>query len=169
MALIAAFVLQFVEGTFMILFPTELERLGVTDDIFPMVYGVGLSVVYLAATIAAAVGGRMTNRWSPMTLLTVMSVIAVAALVPMAFVTSYWQFIGLRVLLALVAGAGPTLGFAAVAAASSPERCCEMVSLTSSAGILGWAASPLTARALIQDQPDITDRHGHGALCGGGR
>jgi MFS family permease len=152
-ALVAAFVLQFIEGTFLILFPLELERLGVTGDIFPMVYGVGLSVVYLAATIAAAVAGRLTNRWSPMTLIWVMSLISIVVLIPMAFVTNHWQFIGLRVLLALMAGAGPTLGFAAVAAVSSPERRGQMVSLTSSAGILGWAASPLTAGALIQISP----------------
>jgi MFS family permease len=154
-ALVAAFVLQFIEGTFLILFPTELTRLGVSNDVFPMVYGVGLSVVYLAATIAAAVAGRMTNRWSPMTLIAWMSVISVVALAPMMFVTDHWQFIGVRVMLALVAGAGPTLGFAAVAAASSPERRGQMVSLTSSAGILGWAASPLTAGALIQVSPTL--------------
>jgi MFS transporter, DHA1 family, multidrug resistance protein len=152
-ALLAAFLIQFIEGTFLILFPVELERLGVTDDMFPMVYGVGLSVVYLAATIAAAVAGRLTNRWSAMTLMAWMSVIAAVLLLPMAFATDYWQFIGLRVLLALVAGAGPTLGFAAVAAAASPERRGQMVSLASSAGILGWAASPLTAGALIQISP----------------
>ncbi|MGE3909122.1 MAG: MFS transporter [Chloroflexota bacterium] len=154
-ALVAAFCLQFIEGTFMILFPIELERLGVTDDLFPMVYGVGLSIVYLAATIAAAVAGRLTNRWSATRMLWAMSLIAIVALVPMAFVTTYWQFIGLRVALALVAGAGPTLAFAAVAAASAPEQRGKMVSITSSAGILGWAASPLTAGALIQISPTL--------------
>lgn len=152
-ALLAAFLLQFIEGTFLILFPIELERLGVTDEMFPMVYGVGLSVVYLAATIAAAVAGRLANRWSAMTLMAGMSLISMVLLLPMAFAADYWQFIGLRVLLALVAGAGPTLGFAAVAAAASPERRGQMVSLASSAGILGWAASPLTAGALIGISP----------------
>jgi DHA1 family multidrug resistance protein-like MFS transporter len=154
-ALVAAFVLQFVEGTFMILFPVELERLGVTDDIFPMVYGVGLSVTYLAATIAAAAAGRMSGKRSAIWLMRMVAVISLVLLVPMAFVTTHWQFIGVRVLLALVAGAGPTLAYAAVAAAASPEQRGKMVSLASSAGILGWAASPLTAGAIIQVSPTL--------------
>ena len=38
-ALVAAFAVQFVEGSFMILMPVELERLGVSDDSFPIIYG----------------------------------------------------------------------------------------------------------------------------------
>jgi DHA1 family multidrug resistance protein-like MFS transporter len=154
-ALIAAFLIQFIEGSFMILFPIELERLGVENDVFPMVYGVGLSVTYLAATVAAAVAGRLSGKRSPFSLMTVLAVVSLVMLVPMAFVTTWWQFISLRVLLALVAGAGPTLAYAAVAAAAPPERRGQMVSLASSAGILGWAASPLTAGALIQISPAL--------------
>jgi DHA1 family multidrug resistance protein-like MFS transporter len=154
-ALAAAFVLQFIEGTFMILFPVELERLGVTDDIFPMVYGVGLSVTYLAATVAAALAGRLSSKRSPFWLMRIAAIVSLVMLVPMAFVVTYWQFIGMRVLLALVAGAGPTLAYAAVANAASPERRGQVVSLASSAGILGWAASPLTAGAIIQFSPTL--------------
>jgi hypothetical protein len=42
-----------------------------------------------------------------------------------------------------------------VAAVAQPERRGQMVSLASSAGILGWAASPLTAGALIQISPTL--------------
>jgi DHA1 family multidrug resistance protein-like MFS transporter len=154
-ALIAAFVLQFIEGTFMILFPVELERLGVTDDIFPTVYGAGLSVTYLAATIAAAAAGRLSSKRSSIWLMRTVALVSLVLLIPMAFVTTWWQFIGVRVLLALVAGAGPTLAYAAVAAAASPERRGQVVSLASSAGILGWAASPLTAGAIIQVSPTL--------------
>src|SRR6185436_12751287 len=101
------------------------------------IYGVGLSVTYLAATVAAAVAGRLSNKRSPMTLIRGLAIISLVMLVPMAFVTTWWQFIGLRVMLALVAGAGPTLAYAAVAATAPPERRGRMVSLASSAGILG--------------------------------
>jgi len=154
-ALTAAFVLQFIEGTFLILFPVELERLGVTNDVFPMIYGVGLSLTYLAATVAAAVAGRLSGTRSPIGLIASVSIVSLVLLVPMAFVVTWWQFIAVRVLLALVAGAGPTLAYAAVAAAASPERRGQVVSLASSAGILGWAASPLTAGALIQVSPTL--------------
>ncbi|MCC6175926.1 MAG: MFS transporter [Chloroflexi bacterium] len=149
-ALLAAFILQFVEGTFVVLMPLELERLGVDADALPTIYGIGLSVTYLAATVAAAAGGRLSGRWSPTTLMRGTLLVGVGLLLPLTLVSAWWHFVGLRVLLALVVGAGPTLAYAAAAAAASPERRAHVVSLASSAGILGWAASPLTAGALIQ-------------------
>jgi DHA1 family multidrug resistance protein-like MFS transporter len=148
-ALLVAFGAQFVEGSFMILMPIELDRLGVSDESFPMIYGAGLSVTYLAATIAAAVAGRMAQRRAAPSLLRMALVVSAIALLPMMVVTAWWQFISLRVLLALVAGACPTLAYAASASASTPENRGKVVSLTSSAGILGWAASPLAAGTLI--------------------
>src|SRR5690606_14723590 len=82
-ALLAAFALQFVEGTFLILFPLELERLGVQAEMLPMVYGVGLSIAYLAATVAAAVAGRLSSSRSPFTLLIGVALISLVLLVPM--------------------------------------------------------------------------------------
>ena len=151
--LIAAFTFQFVEGTFIVLLPFQLERLGVAPDWMTMIYGVGLSITYLAATIAAAVGGRLTKRWSAASLMPWVLAGGLVVLVPMAFAGQWWQFLGLRVLLAAVAGAAPTLAYSAGAAVAAPERRARVVGLVSSAGILGWAASPLTAGALIQIDP----------------
>ena len=151
--LIAAFTFQFVEGTFIVLLPFQLERLGVAPDWMTLVYGVGLSITYLAATIAAAVGGRLTKRWSAATLMPWVIAGGLLVLVPMAFAGQWWQFFGLRILLAAVAGAAPTLAYSAAAAVAAPERRARVVGLVSSAGILGWAASPLTAGALIEVDP----------------
>jgi MFS family permease len=139
----------------MILMPIQLDRLGVTDDELPMIYGVALSLTYLAATIAAAVAGRLTQKRSATWLMRGVLVLAAVATIPMLFATTWWQFVGARVALATVAGAAPTLAYAAAATASTPERRGQVVSLTSSAGILGWAASPLTAGALIQISPTL--------------
>ena len=57
--------------------------------------------------------------------------------------------------MALVVGAAPTLAYSAAAELASPERRAAMVSLVSSAGILGWAASPFLAGALVQVEPTI--------------
>jgi MFS family permease len=154
-ALAAAFAVQFVEGSFMILMPIQLERLGVADDSLPMIYGAALSATYLAATVAAAVAGRLTQRRSATWLMRVVLILSAVATIPMLFTTTWWQFVGARVVLAVVAGAAPTLAYAAAASASTPERRSQVVSLTSSAGILGWAASPLTAGAIIQVSPSI--------------
>jgi MFS family permease len=153
--LIAAFTFQFVEGTFIVLLPFQLEHLGVASDWMTIVYGVGLSITYLAATIAAAVGGHLTKRWSAATLMPWVLALGLLVLVPMAFADQWWQFLGLRILLAAVAGAAPTLAYSAGAAVAAPERRARVVGLVSSAGILGWAASPLTAGALIQIDPLI--------------
>ena len=151
--LIAAFTFQFVEGTFIVLLPFQLERLGVASDWMTLVYGVGLSITYLAATIAAAVGGRLTKRWSAASMMPWVLAGGLLVLVPMAFASQWWQFLGLRILLAAVAGAAPTLAYSAGASVATPERRARVVALVSSAGILGWAASPLTAGALIQVDP----------------
>jgi DHA1 family multidrug resistance protein-like MFS transporter len=151
--LLAAFGVQFVEGSFMILLPLQLGHFGVSDDALPMIYGVALSVTYLAATVSAAVAGRLTQRRSATWLMRGVLILSAGATIPMLFATSWWMFVGARVVLAAVAGAAPTLAYAAGASASSPERRSQVVSLTSSAGILGWAASPLTAGAIIQVSP----------------
>jgi MFS family permease len=47
-------------------------------------------------------------------------------------------------------GAAPTLAYAAAAVLAPPERRGQMVGLMSSAGILGWAVSPISSAALAQ-------------------
>ncbi len=154
-ALLAAFVMQFVEGGFIVLLPLQVERLGATGDSLPWVIGAGLSATYLAASIAAAVGGRLVGRRSATSLLGWVLLLGLLALPPLALAATWWQFVALRVLLALLVGAGPTFAYSLAATLAPPERRGAMVSLISSAGIFGWAASPLAAGALIQVSPSL--------------
>jgi MFS family permease len=154
-ALVAAFVVQFVEGGLLVLLPLELERLGLSSDALPWVLGMGFSVVYLAATIASLFAGRLAARWSSVTMLAWVLVLGLVALVPLALATTWWQYLGLRVALALIVGAAPTLTYSAAATLAPPDRRGQMVSLMSSAGILGWAASPILAGALAQSHPSL--------------
>ena len=149
-ALLAAFGAQFVEGSFIVALPLELERLGVEPDALPWVLGTGLSLTYLAATVAAALGGRLVAGRSATTLLRYALLLGMLALVPLALAATWWQFLGARIVLALLAGAAPTLAYSAAAGLAAPERRARVVSLASSAGILGFAASPLVAGALVQ-------------------
>jgi len=149
-ALLAAFVVQFVEAGFVVLLPLQLERLGVDAESMPWMIGVGLSATALAAAVTGAFGGRLARDRSPIALLCGVLVLGILFLLPLAFAQTWWQFLGLRVLMALAVGAGPTLAYSAAAALAPPERRGKMVGLASSAGIFGWAASPLIAGALGQ-------------------
>ena len=151
--LLVAFVVHFVEGSFIVLLPLQLERLGVATESLPWVFGLGLSAASLAATVAGAAGGRLTRGRSARRLLCVVLALGILTLVPLALAEAWWQFLALRVLMALAVGAAPTLAYSAAAELASPERRAAMVSLVSSAGILGWAASPLVAGALAQVDP----------------
>jgi MFS transporter, DHA1 family, multidrug resistance protein len=149
-ALVSAFLIHFVEGGLLVMLPLEMERLGLRSDALAWTLGIGLSATYLAATVAALVAGRMSVGRSPIALMAGVLLVGLIALVPLAFVTSWWQFLGLRVLLALIVGAAPTLAYAAAAVLAPPERRGQMVGLMSSAGILGWAVSPISSAALAQ-------------------
>ena len=152
-ALLAAFAAQFVEGSLIVLLPIQVEQLGAAPESLPWVIGIGLSATYLAATLAAAVGGRLAGRRSAISLLIGVLALGLVALIPLALAQTWWQCLGFRALLALAVGAGPTLAYSAAAALAPPEQRAKMVGLVSSAGISGWAASPLAAGALIQVSP----------------
>jgi MFS family permease len=154
-ALVAAFTVQFVEGGLIVLLPLELERLGVAPEALPGILGVGFSATYLAATIAAAVGGRLAAKRPPLSVLCVVLLLGLVALAPLAFAQTWWQFVGLRVLLALAVGAAPTLLYAAAATLAPPDQRGKLVGMVSSAGIFGWAASPLVAGALAHEQSAV--------------
>lgn len=155
LAILAAFILQFVEAGFVVLLPLQLERLGATAESLPWAIGLGLSASALAATVTAAAGGRLAGRRSAISLLGGVLILGLVALVPLAVAQTWWQFLGARVLLALAVGAAPTLAYSAAATLAPPERRGTMVGLVSSAGILGWGTSPLVAGALVQIDPSV--------------
>ncbi|MFN8523373.1 MAG: MFS transporter [Chloroflexota bacterium] len=152
-ALIAGFLVQFVEGGLLVFLPLQLANLGAEEESLPWIMGMGLSLVYLAATISAAVAGRLAAKHSPVMLLRWTALAALAAVIPLALATTWIQFLGARILLGLVAGAAPTLIYATAATLATAEQRGRVVSFVSSAGILGWAASPLATGTLAQDHP----------------
>jgi MFS transporter, DHA1 family, multidrug resistance protein len=154
-ALLVAWVASFVEAGFIVLLPLQLERLGAAPESLPWVFGLGLSAAGLAATVTAAVGGRLARTRSAMRLLCGVLVLGLAALAPLALAQTWWQFLGLRVLLALLVGAAPTLAYSAAATLAPPERRGRTVGLVSSAGVFGWATSPLVAGAFVQHNPTL--------------
>ena len=82
--LLAAFVAHFVEGSFIVLLPLQLERLGVATESLPWVFGLGLSAAALAATVAGAAGGRLTRGRSAHRLLCVVLALGMLTLAPLA-------------------------------------------------------------------------------------
>jgi DHA1 family multidrug resistance protein-like MFS transporter len=150
LVLIAAFLIQYVEGSLMVVMPLYFHQLGVPADDLAWTMGIGLSLTYLAASVAAALGGRLAGRWSPLMLLIIAAGVGMVALVALAMTDTTWQFIAVRVISAIVLGAAPTLAYAAGATLARPEQRAKVVGLVSSAGILGWAASPMVTGFLAE-------------------
>ena len=65
----------------------SLGTLACSDDALPMIYGVALSVTYLAATVSAAVAGRLTQRRSATWLMRGVLILSAGATIPMLFAT----------------------------------------------------------------------------------
>ncbi len=151
----AAFVGQFVEGSLLVLLPLRLESLGAAPESVPWLFGLGLSAASLAAALTGALGGRLASSRSAKTLLCGVLILGLVGLVPLALATVWWQFLVLRVLLGFAVGALPTLAYSAAAEAAPPHRRAAMVGLVSSAGIFGFAASPLLAGTLARVDPTL--------------
>jgi MFS family permease len=67
----------------------------------------------------------------------------------LTLVGSWWQFVVVRVLIALVAGAVPTLAFSAVANEAPASQRSATVGIATSVGMLGWAASPYISGLMV--------------------
>ena len=144
---------SFIESSFMVALPLYLPALGAPSESLALVAGIGLSGGALAAALAAAVAGRLSGRFAPGTLILVMLGGAVVTLAGIVLAQTWWQFIGLRVVLGLVAGGLPTLGYAAAADLVPPARRGAVVGLASSAGLMGWAVAPVLVGFLVGVHP----------------
>jgi MFS transporter, DHA1 family, multidrug resistance protein len=147
------FAANFVDSTFVVLLPLLLPALGAPSENLALLAGLGLSGGALAMAVSAMVAGRLSSRLPIAPLTLAMLVGAVLTLVAILSAVAWWQLLGLRVLLGLLAGGLPTLAYASAAEQVPAERRGAVVGLVSSAGLIGWAAAPLLVGLLASVDP----------------
>jgi MFS family permease len=145
----ALFTANFVDGSFMSLLPVVIGPLGAPEESLTLIAGAGVSLAGVAVVIAANLAGRLDGRIHPFTFIAPALAIAAALVIGLTLVGTWWQFMAVRVLIAIVAGAVPTLAFSAVANQAPASQRSATVGIATSVGMLGWAASPYISGLMV--------------------
>jgi len=145
----ALFTANFVDGSFMSLLPVVIGPLGAPEESLTLIAGAGVSLAGVAVVVAANLAGRLDGRIHPFTFIAPALAIAAVLVIGLTLVGSWWQFVAVRVLIAIVAGAVPTLAFSAVANQASVSQRSATVGIATSVGMLGWAASPYISGLMV--------------------
>jgi MFS family permease len=145
----ALFTANFVDGSFMSLLPVVIGPLGAPQESLTLIAGVGVSMAGVAVVVAANVAARFDGKLHPYAFIAPALAVAAALVMGLMLVDSWWQFVAVRILIATVAGAVPTLAFSAVANQSSASQRSTTVGIATSVGMLGWAASPFISGLMV--------------------
>jgi DHA1 family multidrug resistance protein-like MFS transporter len=145
----ALFTANFVDGSFMSLLPVVIGPLGAPQESLTLIAGAGISLAGVAVVVAANLGGRLDGRMHPFTFIAPALAGAAVLVFALTLVDTWWQFVAVRILIAIVAGAVPTLAFSAVANQSSASQRSTAVGVATSVGMLGWAASPYISGLMV--------------------
>jgi DHA1 family multidrug resistance protein-like MFS transporter len=147
--LAALFTANFVDGSFMSLLPVVIGPLGAPEESLTLIAGAGVSFAGLAVVVAANIAGRLDGRIQAFTFIAPALAIAAVLVFGLLFVSVWWQFVAVRILIALVAGAVPTLAFSAAAHQAPASQRSTAVGVATSIGMLGWAASPYISGLMV--------------------
>jgi DHA1 family multidrug resistance protein-like MFS transporter len=143
--LVVLFTVNFIGRSFTPILPLHLAELGVAPRRLASATGVLISVYSVAAALSATVLGRLTRRRGPRALLVATLVGGAAAVLPMALVPRFEHFLGLAVLLGLVAGGSLTLCYTIGGLMVPTEVRTTAFGFFSGAALFGGAVSPSVA------------------------
>jgi DHA1 family multidrug resistance protein-like MFS transporter len=143
--LVVLFLVNFIGRSFTPILPMHLQSLGVAQERLASATGLLISAYSLVAALSAAALGRLSRTRPPRGLLLLTLVGGGAAVLPMALVTGFGQFLGLAVLLGLVGGGSLTLCYT-IGGLMVPERVrTTAYGFFSGAALFGGAVSPTVA------------------------
>jgi DHA1 family multidrug resistance protein-like MFS transporter len=143
--LVVLFLVNFIGRSFTPILPMHLQSLGVAEERLASATGLLISAYSVVAALSAAALGRLSRTRPPRGLLLLTLVGGGAAVLPMALVTGFGQFLGLAVLLGLVGGGSLTLCYT-IGGLMVPERVrTTAYGFFSGAALFGGAVSPTVA------------------------
>jgi len=146
--LVVLFVVNFIGRSFTPILPLHLAQLGVAPGRLASATGVLISVYSIAAALSATLLGRLSKRRSPQAMLVATLLGGAAAVLPMALVPRFEPFLGLAVLLGLVAGGSLTLCYTIGGLMVPQEVRTTAFGFFSGAALFGGAVSPSFAGLL---------------------
>ena len=147
---VVLFFVNFIGRSFTPILPLQLEQLGVDAGRLALHTGGLISAYAVAAATSATLAGKWSRARSPHVLLISSLAAGGLTVLPIAFVTSFAQFIGLAVAFGLVSGGSLTLAYT-IGSRSAPEHSrATAFGVLASAALFGGAVSPAVAGFLAR-------------------
>ncbi len=150
LALVAViiFVGQYVERTFWPLAPLLLVEMEPDSGQLGLMTGLVLGIGSGATALSAFVAGRL-SRWVSARTLLLCALAAGCLTLPILYVTgSFWQFVGVRIVMGLLTGCIVTLAYAHVSATLSTDRLSAAFSMFASVAMVASAVGPVSISTL---------------------
>ncbi len=147
---VVLFFVNFIGRSFTPILPLQLEQLGVDAGRLALHTGALISAYAVAAATSATLAGKWSRARSPRGLLLSSLAAGGCAVLPIAYVTSFAQFIGLAVAFGLASGGSLTLCYT-LGSRSAPEQSrATAFGVLASAALFGGAVSPTIAGFLAR-------------------
>jgi DHA1 family multidrug resistance protein-like MFS transporter len=148
--LLTVFIARFIEGSFGPQLPLYIATLGAPAERMGLITGLVMTLGAVATSVAAAAAGRLSTRFSPVTMLLGALLAGAACCLPLAFVNHWSQLLILRGLLGLLAGGALIFAFSIGGQMLPPEIKLGAIAALAGFAQIGMAVSPFIGGILAK-------------------
>lgn len=147
---VVLFFVNFIGRSFTPILPLQLEQLGVDARHLALHTGALISAYAVAAATSALLAGKLTRARSPRAMLIASLAAGGFTVLPIAYVTSFAQFVGLAVAFGLASGGSLTLSYTLGSRSAPRHSRATAFGVLASAALFGGAVSPSVAGFLAR-------------------
>lgn len=148
--LLTVFIARFIEGSFGPQLPLYIATLDAPAERLGLITGLVMTLGAVATSIAAALAGRLSTRFSPVTMLLGALLAGAVCCLPLAFVNHWSQLLILRGLLGLLAGGALIFAFSIGGQVLPPEIKLGAIAALAGFAQIGMAVSPFVGGMLAK-------------------
>ena len=147
---LTVFLARFIDGSFGPQLPLYIATLEAPEARLGVITGTIMTLGAVATSLAAAVAGRLSVRYSSRRLLIGSLLAGAICCLPIAFVTHWGQLLVLRTLLGLLAGGSLILAYAIAGQTLPAELKLGGIATLAGLGQIGMAVSPFLTGGLVK-------------------